>query len=211
MPQIGAPTDTDVLLVVDVQLDFMPGGALAVPDGDTIVSPINHLLHRFSHAIATQDWHPPGHASFASAHPGKNPFDTMRLAYGEQTLWPDHCIQASAGAAFHPALDLSRIEMVIRKGFQPEIDSYSGFRENDRRTRTGLHGYLQERGFRRVFITGLARDYCVHYTAMDARELGYAVVVVENCCRAIDAAGADAARRALAQRGGMSLKLNALA
>jgi nicotinamidase/pyrazinamidase len=211
MLQIGSASETDVLLVVDVQLDFMPGGALAVPEGDAVVPGINHLLGRFSHAVATQDWHPPGHASFASAHPGKNPFETTRLSYGEQTLWPDHCVQASAGAAFHPALDLRRIEMVIRKGFRAEIDSYSGFRENDRRTKTGLHGYLQERGFRRVFITGLARDYCVQYTAMDARELGYEVIVVENCCRAIDPAAAETARRTLAQRGGTSLKLDAVA
>ena len=187
---------TDVLLLVDVQLDFMPGGALAVPDGDAVVEPINRLLARFEHAVATQDWHPPGHASFASSHPGKRPFETVTLDYGEQTLWPDHCIQASPGAAFHPALDLRRVEMVIRKGFRPGIDSYSGFRENDRRTTTGLHGYLQERGCKRVFVVGLARDYCVHYTATDGLELGYEVVVLEEACRAIDLAGAETARQA---------------
>ena len=186
----------DVLLLVDIQLDFMPGGALAVPDGDAVVEPVNRLLARFDHAVATQDWHPPGHASFASSHPGKRPFETVTLDYGEQTLWPDHCVQGSAGAAFHPALDLRRVEMVIRKGFRPAIDSYSGFRENDRHTTTGLHGYLRERGFKRVFVTGLARDYCVHYTAIDALELGYEVVVLEDACRGLDPAGTEAARRA---------------
>lgn len=211
MSPLGSPSDTDLLLIVDVQLDFMPGGALGVPEGDAVVTPINHLLSRFAHAVATQDWHPPGHASFASVHEGKHPFDTIRLEYGEQTLWPDHCVQASSGAAFHPSLDMRRVDLVIRKGFRSGIDSYSGFRENDRKTKTGLHGYLQERGIRRLFLVGLARDFCVQYTAMDALDLGYEVSVLENCCRAIDKAGADLARRKLAQRGGKSLQVNAIA
>ena len=180
---------SDLLLVVDVQPDFMPGGALAVPDGDAVVAPINRLLPRFRHVAATQDWHPEGHASFASSHPGKKPFDTVVLPYGEQTLWPDHCVQGSPGAELHAGLDSRRVEMIIRKGFRPEIDSYSGFRENDRKTVTGLHGYLQERGITRLFLAGLARDYCVHFTAADALGLGYAVVVVEDACRAIAPAG----------------------
>lgn len=211
MQRFGLGADTDVLLLVDVQLDFMPGGALPVPEGDAVVPAINGVLPRFPHAVATQDWHPAEHASFASAHPGKRPFQTVGLAYGEQTLWPDHCIQGTPGAAFHPDLHMRSVEMVIRKGFRAGIDSYSGFRENDRRTVTGLHGYLQERGLRRLFLVGLARDYCVHYTAMDALELGYEVFVLEGSCRAIDKAGADAARRSFAQRGGISLTINALA
>ena len=181
---------TDLLLVIDVQPDFMPGGALPVPHGEAVVPAINRLLQRVVHAVATQDWHPQGHASFASSHPGKAPFDTVALPYGEQTLWPDHCVQGSAGAALHPGLHFDRVEMVIRKGFRPHVDSYSGFRENDRKTPTGLHGYLQERGISRLFIAGLARDYCVRYTAQDAIELGYRVVVVEDACRAIDPAAA---------------------
>lgn len=211
MQRFGLGADTDVLLIVDVQLDFMPGGTLAVPEGDAVVPAINGLLPRFSHAVATQDWHPPEHASFASTHPGKQPFDHVTLAYGEQTLWPDHCVQGTPGAAFHPDLQMRGVEMVIRKGFRADVDSYSGFRENDRRTVTGLHGYLQERGLRRLVLAGLARDYCVHYTAMDGLELGYQVFVIEGCCRAIDKAGADAARRVFAQRGGVSLTINAQA
>ena len=210
MPPPGSLSDSSVLLIVDVQLDFMPGGALALPEGDAVVAPINHLLSRFPHAVATQDWHPPGHASFASVHPGKRPFDVVTLDYGDQTLWPDHCLQASGGAALHPSLDMRRVELVVRKGFHPKIDSYSGFRENDRRTQTGLHGYLQERGLRQLFVVGLARDYCVHYTAMDALELGYEVSVLEDCCRAIDRGGAETARRTLAERGGTSLQSDAV-
>ncbi len=178
----------DVLLVVDVQADFLPGGALAVPDGDAVVAPINRLISKFDHVVATQDWHPPGHASFASSHAGKHPFETTTLSYGAQTLWPDHCIAGSPGAAFEPGLDLRRVELVLRKGFRSGIDSYSAFRENDRATLTGLHGYLTERKFRRVFLAGLARDYCVHYTALDAAAFGYDVVIIEDACRAIDAA-----------------------
>jgi nicotinamidase/pyrazinamidase len=197
--------ETDVLILVDVQRDFMPGGALPVPEGDAVVPVINRLLALFPHAVAAQDWHPAGHASFASAHPGARPFDTAELSYGRQTLWPDHCVQASPGAAFHDALDLRRVELVIRKGFRPGIDSYSVFRENDRKTTTGLDGYLRERGFRRLFLAGLARDYCVQYTAEDALELGYEVVVIEDACRAIDPAASAPARQALLDRGARSI------
>lgn len=176
--------NTDALLVIDVQPDFMPGGALAVPDGDAVVPVINRLLERMPHAIATQDWHPPGHASFASTHTGRRPFETIELAYGAQTLWPDHCIQGSAGAALHPDLDLRRVELILRKGFRPGIDSYSAFRENDRATLTGLESYLRERGITRVFLAGLARDYCVQYTAEDALEQGFDVLILEDACRA---------------------------
>src|SRR5579875_3766678 len=181
----GSLSDSSVLLIVDVQLDFMPGGALAVPDGDAVVAPINQLLARFSHAFATQDWHPPGHASFASAHPGRAAYDTIRLPYGEQVLWPDHALQGSANAALHPGLDTRRVEVVIRKGFHPGIDSYSTFFENDKRTATGLDGWLQQRGFRRLFLAGLATDFCVAWSAEDAVKLGYDVVVIDDACRGI--------------------------
>ncbi len=167
------PTDTDVLIVVDVQNDFLPGGALAVPDGDAVIEPINALGRLFRHVVLTQDWHTPGHISFASSHPGRAPFQTIRLGYGDQVLWPDHCVQGSAGAALADALDLPHAELVIRKGFHPDIDSYSGFLEADRTTPTGLAGYLRERGFRRVFTCGLATDYCVGWTALDAQRSGF--------------------------------------
>ena len=169
MPDEIRPRDDDGLLVVDVQNDFCPGGALAVPDGDAIVSPINRLAERFAHILVTQDWHPWGHLSFASSHPGKSPFETTEMPYGAQVLWPDHCVQGTQGAAFHSRLDLTRAELVIRKGFRREIDSYSAFYENDRATRTGLAGYLRERGLKRLFIVGLATDFCVTYSAEDAR------------------------------------------
>ena len=187
----------DVLLVIDVQNDFCPGGALAVPAGDAVVPVVNRLGARFADVVMTQDWHPAGHLSFASAHPGRRPFETIDLAYGAQTLWPDHCVQGSAGAQFHPELSLPRAELVVRKGFRKAIDSYSAFYENDRRTPTGLAGYLRERGFRRVFFAGLATDFCVHYSAVDARREGFAAVLVEDGCRAIDLAGslADAMQK----------------
>lgn len=197
--------NTDALLVIDVQPDFMPGGALAVPDGDAVVPVINRLLERMPHAIATQDWHPPGHASFASTHTGRRPFEQIELAYGAQTLWPDHCIQGSAGAALHPDLDLRRVELILRKGFRPGIDSYSAFRENDRATLTGLESYLRERGITRVFLAGLARDYCVQYTVEDALEQGFDVLILEDACRAIDAAAAALQRQRLAERGARSI------
>lgn len=188
-----APSENDVLLVVDVQNDFCPGGALAVPKGDEVVPVINRLGERFAHVVMTQDWHPRHHRSFASAHPGRKPFETIELPYGRQTLWPDHCVQDTPGAAFHSRLDLPRAEMVVRKGFRRDIDSYSAFCENDRRTTTGLAGYLRERGFARVFLVGLATDFCVHYSAVDARRAGFAVVLIEDACRAIDLDGSLAA------------------
>jgi nicotinamidase/pyrazinamidase len=193
--------DTDVLVLVDVQPDFMPGGALPVPSGDAVVSVINRLLERFAHAVATQDWHPTDHASFASQHPGKQPFDTVMLSYGEQTLWPDHCVQGTPGAELHHGIDTSKIELVVRKGFRRTIDSYSAFRENDRTTRTGLNGYLRERGFQRVFVVGLARGYCTDFTAEDAADLGFKVLLVEDACRGITQEATDAGTRRLAAKG----------
>ena len=183
------PSERDILLVVDVQNDFCPGGALAVPRGDEVVPVINRLGERFVHAALTQDWHPRGHSSFASSHPGRHPFETIEVAYGLQTLWPDHCVQDTAGAAFHPDLHLPRAELVLRKGFRSAIDSYSAFFENDRRTPTGLAGYLRERDIERVFLVGLATDFCVRYSATDARRLGFAAVLIEDACRAIDLDG----------------------
>ncbi|CAH2604361.1 Nicotinamidase [Rhodovastum atsumiense] len=177
---------TDALLLVDVQPDFMPGGALAVPDGDAVLPVINRLLAGpFRHAVATQDWHPPGHASFASAHPGRAPFETVGAPYGPQTLWPDHCVQGSPGAALHNGLDQARIELILRKGWHPSVDSYSAFRENDRTTSTCLDAWLRARGFRRLFLTGLATDFCVAWSAEDAVALGFSVVVIEDACRGI--------------------------
>ena len=178
--------DGDAFLVIDVQNDFCPGGALAVPHGDAIVPVINDLAQAFSHMILTQDWHPPGHRSFASSHPGASPFDVITVDYGEQVLWPDHCVQGSAGAAFHGDLDGTRAELIVRKGFRAEIDSYSAFFENDRKTPTGLAGYLRERSLRRLFLAGLALDFCVRYSAEDAARLGFEVVVIADACRAID-------------------------
>jgi nicotinamidase/pyrazinamidase len=194
--------DDDLLLVIDVQNDFCPGGALAVPDGDAVVPVINRLAERFAHIALTQDWHPIGHSSFATTHPGRAPFEVITMPYGAQTLWPDHCVQGTPGAGFHPRLDTQRAELVIRKGFRPEIDSYSAFYENDRSTPTGLAGYLRERGFGRVFLAGLATDFCVHYSAADARRLGFDVVLIEAGCRAIDLAGSlDAAWAGMADAG----------
>jgi nicotinamidase/pyrazinamidase len=192
----------DVLLIIDVQNDFCPGGALAVADGDAVVPVVNRLAERFDHVVLTQDWHPSGHSSFATSHPGAAPFEAISMPYGQQTLWPDHCVQGTPGAAFHPQLKTERAELVIRKGFRPAIDSYSAFHENDRRTPTGLAGYLRERGLQRIFMAGLATDYCVHYSAVDARRLGFETVVIEDGCRAIDLAGSlDAARAAMAAAG----------
>ena len=194
--------DDDLLLIIDVQNDFCPGGALAVADGDAVVPVINRLAERFNHVVLTQDWHPPGHSSFATSHPGAAAFDTISMPYGQQTLWPDHCIQGTPGAAFHPQLATDRAELVIRKGFRTAIDSYSAFYENDRRTSTGMAGYLRERGLRRIFLAGLATDYCVYYSAVDARRLGFETVLVEAGCRAIDLAGSlDAAWAGMADAG----------
>lgn len=180
---------TDALLVIDVQNDFMPGGALAVPRGDEIVPLINGLAKRFSHVVLTQDWHPPRHISFASHHRGHQPFETIRLRYGKQVLWPDHCVQASAGAAFHSALQIPHAQLVLRKGFHAHTDSYSAFLEADRKTRTGLDGYLGARSIKRVFLAGLATDFCVAWSALDARRYGFTAMVIEDACRAIDIDG----------------------
>jgi nicotinamidase/pyrazinamidase len=182
-------TEADCLLVIDVQADFLPGGALAVPDGDAVIAPINALGRLFRHVVLTQDWHPAGHASFAASHPGKQPFETTELDYGPQVLWPEHCIQGTPGADLSPKLDLPHAALIIRKGYRPGIDSYSAFREADRVTPTGLAGYLRERGFTRVFLCGLATDYCVAWSAIDARAAGFQAVVVEDACRAIDRDG----------------------
>jgi nicotinamidase/pyrazinamidase len=181
--------ETDVFIVVDVQYDFLPGGALAVPKGDEVIKPINELADRFKHVVMTQDWHPAGHISFATSHPGKKPFDVIDLPYGKQVLWPDHCIWDSKGAEFSDQIDIPHNELVIRKGYDPKIDSYSGFMELDRKTRTGLAGYLKERGFKRAFVAGLATDFCVGWTALDAKTAGFETIVVEDACRGIDAAG----------------------
>ncbi|HXP05029.1 MAG TPA: bifunctional nicotinamidase/pyrazinamidase [Stellaceae bacterium] len=197
--------DRDVLLVVDIQNDFCPGGALAVPGGDEIVPVVNRLAHGFAHVVLTQDWHPPGHSSFASAHPGKAPFDSVEMPYGAQILWPDHCVQGTPGAAFHPGLDIPHAELIVRKGFRRAIDSYSAFQENDRKTPTGLTSYLRERGFERVTLCGLATDFCVLYSALDARAAGFATTVVIDACRGLDVGGSIA--RALEEMRKAEIKL----
>ena len=190
--------ERDTLLLVDVQNDFCPGGALAVPRGDEIVPLVNRLARRFRHVVLTQDWHPHGHGSFASTYPGRSPYETIELGYGAQVLWPDHCVQGTRGAAFRADLDVPHAELVLRKGYHREIDSYSAFVENDRKTATGLAGYLRERGFARVFIAGLALDFCVRYSAEDAHREGFSVVVVADACRGIDVAGSvEETRRVL--------------
>jgi nicotinamidase/pyrazinamidase len=185
----------DVLVVVDIQNDFCPGGALSVPHGHEVVPLINRLARQFAHVVLTQDWHPPDHLSFASAHPGKKPYDTIVVGYGPQILWPDHCVQAAKGAEFHEDLRVPHAALILRKGIHREIDSYSTFYENDRKTPTGLVGYLRERGFRRVFLAGLAFDFCVRYSAEDASREGFEVVVVEDACRGIDVNGSVTATR----------------
>ncbi|MGE0716060.1 MAG: bifunctional nicotinamidase/pyrazinamidase [Alphaproteobacteria bacterium] len=186
---MAADAADEVLLVVDMQNDFCAGGALAVPDADAIVPPVNGTARRFAHVVLTQDWHPAGHSSFASRHPGRLPFDTVAMSYGPQVLWPDHCVQGTPGAAFHPGLDIPHAALVLRKGHRPAIDSYSAFFENDRRTPTGLAGYLRERGLGRVVVCGLALDFCVAFSAVDARRLGFEVTVLAGLCRAIDIGG----------------------
>ena len=196
------PGPKDVLLAVDVQNDFCANGRLAVADGDAVVPLINGLAPRFQHVLLTQDWHPVDHLSFASQHPGKEPFQTVTLGYGEQVLWPDHCTWGSRGAEFHPDLDLPSAELIVRKGFRREIDSYSAFFENDKTTRTGLAGYLRERGFERVFLAGLALDFCVRFSAEDARKCGFAAYVIEDACRAVGIPGSvEATRRSFAEGG----------
>ncbi len=176
----------DVLLVIDVQRDFCVNGRLAVHNGDAVVPLINQLASRFDHVILTQDWHPARHSSFASTHPGKRPYESIQASYGPQTLWPDHCIQGSPGAEFHPDLDIPHVELILRKGFRTTIDSYSAFTENDKTTPTGLAGYLRERGFRRIFLAGLAYDYCVRFSAVDAVREGFEAFVFEDGCRSVD-------------------------
>jgi len=184
---------SDCLIIVDVQNDFMPGGALAVPRGDEIVPLINRIAANFAVVVITQDWHPARHASFASSHPGRKPFETIRLSYGKQVLWPDHCVQGTPGAALHAGLDAPHAQLVIRKGHHAKVDSYSAFLEADRKTRTGLDGYLKSRGVKRVYCVGLATDFCVAWTALDARRFGLKAAVIEDACRAIDTEGSLAA------------------
>lgn len=179
----------EALVVIDLQNDFCPGGALAVAGGDEIVPLVNDLIGAADHVIMTQDWHPAGHSSFASSHPGRQPYQSVAMAYGEQTLWPDHCIQGSRGAEFHSGLAWAKAELVIRKGFRPAIDSYSAFFENDRTTPTGLAGYLRERGIGSIALAGLATDFCVAYSALDAIKLGFSVTVRLDACRGIDLDG----------------------
>lgn len=189
-PTVGARMAKDTaLIVIDVQNDFCEGGALEVPQGSTVISGINAEMPSFDTVVLTQDWHPAGHLSFASSHHGAVPYDMMDMPYGPQVLWPDHCVQASQGAEFHPALETKCAQMIIRKGFRPAIDSYSGFVENDRATPTGLDGYLNARGAKRLTLAGLALDFCVYYTAIDAAKLGFDVTVRMNLCKAIDLNG----------------------
>ncbi len=202
------PTDRDLLLVIDVQNDFCPGGRLAIADGDAVVPAINRLATRFHHIVLTQDWHPANHASFASSHRGATPYDTVNAAYGNQTLWPDHCVQNTPGAEFHPDLDpglvLARTELILRKGFRREIDSYSAFLENDKQTPTGLAGYLRERGFERLFLAGLAYDFCVRFSALDAVAAGFEAFVIDDACRPVHLPGSLAATEEEFARAGVS-------
>ncbi|EIM72547.1 isochorismatase hydrolase [Nitratireductor aquibiodomus RA22] len=195
----------EALIVIDVQNDFCPGGALAVEDGDAVVPVINGLIERFDHVVLTQDWHPEGHSSFASSHAGKSPFETIEMPYGTQTLWPDHCVQGTKGAAFHEGLAWGKAELVIRKGFRSAIDSYSAFFENDHETPTGLSGYLRERGITRVTLAGLATDFCVAYSAIDARRQGFEATVIMDACRAIDLGGSLSAMTAKMKEAGVTL------
>ncbi|MFV0243740.1 MAG: bifunctional nicotinamidase/pyrazinamidase [Qingshengfaniella sp.] len=193
---------TTALLVIDVQNDFCEGGALAVPDGSAVVALINTMMADADTVILTQDWHPAGHSSFATQHPGKAPLEVIKLPYGDQVLWPDHCVQGTTGADFHPGLDVARARAVIRKGMRPGVDSYSAFFENDRATPTGLEGYLRSLGVTRLTLAGLALDFCVGYSALDAARLGFEVEVITGACRAIDAGGSLAgAQQAMAAAG----------
>jgi nicotinamidase/pyrazinamidase len=202
MPKRITIEPDDVFLVVDVQNDFCPGGLLPVPHGDEVVAPINRLGCCFEHVVLTQDWHPRGHHSFASSHQGRKPNEPIQAPYGAQTLWPDHCIQETPGARLRADLQIPHAELILRKGFRPHMDSYSAFFENDRKTPTGLAGYLRERGFGRVFLAGLAFDYCVRYSAEDARRQGFSVAIIEDACRAIGVAGSlEAARGSFAELG----------
>lgn len=194
--------DTDALVVIDVQNDFCPGGALEVPNGDEVVAPINGLMERFRHVLLTQDWHPIDHISFASMHEGRNPFEVIQVDYGSQVLWPNHCVQGTPGAEFHAGLNVDSAELVIRKGYRQTIDSYSALFENDRSTSTGLAGYLRDRGFERLFMAGLATDYCVAYSALDGRREGFEIIVIDDACRGIDLEGSvEAAWRQMTDAG----------
>ncbi|MFY8030417.1 MAG: bifunctional nicotinamidase/pyrazinamidase [Devosia sp.] len=184
-----APRTDDMLIVVDLQYDFLPGGSLAVAGGDQIIGPINQMASKFTHVVMTQDWHPQDHISFASNHDNAEPFQIMQLPYGPQVLWPDHCVWDTRGAQFSRDVDIPHCEMIIRKGYNEVVDSYSGFQEADRRSKTGLEGYLRERNFKRLFIAGLATDFCVNWTALDARTAGFETFVVEDLTRAIDTNG----------------------
>lgn len=198
-------TAQDALLVVDVQNDFCPGGALPVNSGDQVIAPIHRIAPRFEHILLTQDWHPASHSSFAANHPGQQPYESIRMTYGAQTLWPVHCVQNTRGAEFHPDLHLPQAELILRKGFRPQIDSYSAFFENDRITPTGLASYLRERGLKRIFLAGLAYDYCVAYSALDARRLGLPAVIVRDACRAIDLNGSIARMEAEFEKTGVTV------
>ena len=199
----------EALIVIDMQNDFCEGGALAVPGANAAVPLVNRLISRHENIVLTQDWHPPGHASFASAWQDATPFSTVKFPYGQQVLWPDHCVQGTPGAAFHPGLDLNRVQMIVRKGYHPGIDSYSAFRENDRMTRTGLDGYLKARGFTKLVFCGLALDYCVAWSAIDARQAGFDVAVVVEATAAIDLDGSR--RRMLTEMRQGGINLNATA
>lgn len=190
------------LIIVDIQYDFLPGGALAVAEGDLIIPQINSLIPLFNCIVLTQDWHPQNHASFASNNPGKQPYDMVEMDYGPQVLWPDHCVQGTKGAEFHHKLNVDAANLIIRKGFRPHIDSYSTFFENDRKTTTGLHGYLQERGMNELYLCGIATDFCVNYSALDAAKLGYKVHVVEDAVKGIDIDNSVAASIDKMQRAG---------
>ncbi|PTB00245.1 bifunctional nicotinamidase/pyrazinamidase [Sulfitobacter sp. CB-A] len=200
------PDMTHALIVIDVQNDFCPGGALAVTDGDAIVDGINALMGRVDAVVLTQDWHPAGHSSFASSHADKSPFEVTQMPYGAQVLWPDHCVQGSNGAAFHPRLDQTSADMIIRKGYNPAIDSYSAFFENDHKTPTGLEGYLRTRGITKLTMVGLALDFCVNFSAVDAAKLGFDVEVRLDLCRAIDLDGSLSAAREAMTTAGVTLR-----
>ena len=200
---MGVGIDNTALLVIDVQNDFCPGGALEVADGHAIVPRVNELLEQFEICVLTQDWHPDEHSSFADNHASAEPFSSTRMDYGDQVLWPKHCVRGSRGADFHPDLVAHGADLVIRKGFRPGIDSYSAFFENDKTTQTGLAGYLRERGVEEVVLTGLATDFCVYYSAMDARRLGFGATLVTDCCRAIDLEGSLSAALEDMERNGV--------
>lgn len=204
-PAIATDEERDVLIAVDVQNDFCAGGALAVPGGEEIAPVISRLSRGFRHVVLSQDWHPPGHLSFASRHAGRSPYEEIEAPYGPQVLWPDHCVQGTQGAQFHPQLDVPHAGLVLRKGMNPAIDSYSVFVENDRRTPTGLAGYLRERGLGRVFLAGLAFDFCVRWSGEDARRLGFEAVVIEDACRSINLDGSAAEARNVLHAAGVTL------